>query len=80
MKQYFPKVGPVLFDKEKLLGLQRRLRAYMMTDSEGNMREGTPIVEGNPHGEKPAQGRRKQRARYPCNTRVRFGYQPKFRI
>jgi len=48
-----------LFEREKLLGLQRRLRTYMMTDSEGNIREGTPIFEGDPHGEKPAHGKRK---------------------
>jgi len=52
----------VIFEKEQLLGLQRRLRAYMMTDSEGNMREGPPIIEGNPFGEKPAHGRSKQMA------------------
>jgi hypothetical protein len=66
LEHYVPTKGKgrkVIFEEEQLLGLQRRLRAYMMTDSEGNMREGTPIFEGNPGGEKPAHGRRKQRAR-----------------
>lgn len=66
LEHYVPTKGRglrVLFEKEELLGLQRRLRTYMMTDSEGNMREGTSISEGDPHGEKPAHGRRKQSAR-----------------